>query len=102
MTPALNRLAQRMADLRGRRRTDAAPPIPAAPPPAEDPNALALRPHEAARRLGVCPRTLRRWRVPRVIIGGAVRYRPEDLAAYLAAHVVQSQPNGELNGQPQS
>ena len=47
-----------------------------------------LNEHETARRLGLRASTLRRWRWaekgPRYLkVGGAVRYDPADIAAYL-------------------
>lgn len=50
-----------------------------------------LRPGQAARRLGVCSETLRRWSVEGAIAfetlhNGHRRYRLEDLEAYLATH----------------
>ena len=45
--------------------------------------------HEAARRLGLSVKTLRRWRwagkgPPFIKIGAAVRYDPHDLAEFVA------------------
>lgn len=50
----------------------------------------------AAAFLGLAPRTLMNWRIrggdhpPFIRIGGAIRYAPEDLAAYVAARRVAS------------
>jgi excisionase family DNA binding protein len=51
---------------------------------------------EAAARLGVSPFTLRAWRYrgvgPRFLkLGRAVRYRPEDVDAYLQAALIEPQ-----------
>jgi excisionase family DNA binding protein len=59
--------------------------------PAE-PQPLALRPRDAARALGICPRTLSTWtkagKIPAVRVGGgkkpAVLYPVEALRAWLA------------------
>lgn len=51
-----------------------------------------LRAAEAARILGLAPRTLRAWRasdpsrLPFVKVGSCVRYRPADVDAYVEAN----------------
>ena len=50
-----------------------------------------LTEHDVARLTGLSVASVRRWRLRRkgpryVKIGAAVRYRPEDLAAWLEAH----------------
>ena len=55
------------------------------------PPALALRPRDAARAIGVSERTLwdlthRQNEIPYVQIGKSIRYRVASLEAYLAAH----------------
>jgi predicted DNA-binding transcriptional regulator AlpA len=55
----------------------------------------ALDEHEAARVLGLKVATLRAWRLkkkgPRFLrMGRAVRYRPADLADYIAARTVET------------
>ena len=51
---------------------------------------LALRPADAARALGVCPRTLWGWTrdgvIPVVKLGRVTMYRVDDLRAFLAAN----------------
>jgi hypothetical protein len=52
--------------------------------------AVLINEHEAAIRLGLSVKTLRRWRwlrrgPPWVKIGNAVRYVPHDLAAFIDA-----------------
>jgi len=50
--------------------------------------------NQAARYLGIVPGTLNVWRctsryhIPFLRIGNRVRYRPEDLNAFLTAHMV--------------
>jgi hypothetical protein len=59
---------------------------PSAPPAA--PAAALLNETQAAERLNISPRTLQAWRVRGhgpgfVKLGGAVRYRPTDLDAFI-------------------
>ena len=59
---------------------------------ASDVQPLALSAVEAARAIGVCPRTLatmtKRGEVPHVRIGRRVLYRPEALQAWLAGREI--------------
>jgi hypothetical protein len=53
-------------------------------------NGVLIDEHEAATRLGLSVKTLRRWRWSRrgpawVKVGAAVRYAPEDLSAFITA-----------------
>jgi excisionase family DNA binding protein len=67
--------------------------------PAETPT-LVLRPREAAKALGVCPRTLATWtkagKIPVVRVGSgrksAVLYPVEVLRAWLAEQAAAQQP----------
>jgi excisionase family DNA binding protein len=57
--------------------------------------AMLLTQQEAAERLRLSERTLERWRVsgdgpPFVKAGRRVLYHPDDLAAWIATHTVQS------------
>ena len=57
-------------------------------PTEPDPRTLTITPDEAAARLGIAPSTLAQWRYlgsgPAFLkLGGLVRYREADLAAWL-------------------
>jgi excisionase family DNA binding protein len=56
--------------------------------------ALALRPAQAARALGISPRTLWAWtkagRIPSVRVGHVVLYPTEALKSWLAQHATPS------------
>lgn len=66
------------------------------PAPAPDATPLLLGLAEAARRLAIAPRTLRRiaaeGRIPYARIGRALRFRPGDLEAFVEGSVVGGRP----------
>jgi predicted DNA-binding transcriptional regulator AlpA len=70
------------------------------PPPAAAPREQLLHEREAAAMLGVSPTTLSTWRsrqrydLPFVRLGGArsIRYRLSDLQAFIAAGLVENDP----------
>ncbi len=69
--------------------------VPSQPAPAKHPNIVIPEP-EAAKRLGVSPRTLQRWREngdgpPFVVLGARrIGYRPADLDAWVEARLAPS------------
>lgn len=80
-----------------------------APPHQEEPLALEGRvlvdPETASRLLGVAPQTLARWRVegrhlPFAKIGRAVRYRIDDIHAFVAARMHASTASARPESAP--
>ena len=78
--------------LRHRHAEAKAAPADVAPPTPAVPSGRLLRIPDAAARLAVSPRTVRRMiasgRLPAVRLGRVVRLREEDLAALLASSVI--------------
>jgi len=63
---------------------------PPAPDAGRKPVPLALRPADAARALGICPRTLhtltQQGRIPHVRLGRCITYRVDVISQFLAEH----------------
>jgi excisionase family DNA binding protein len=86
-------------DKPGKRSSSPPTPAPPPPPPAPAPNKIGLTLDEAGELVGVCGKTLRKWKGLKTFrVGRVVRVRPEDLDAYIAEHA-RPQDDGQRTNQ---